>query len=353
MMKYWLFIFPGVIGCLAMGCNNSSKPVRHDAQVIGIGKMPNAATDDTGNAHIVFGSGDSILYALYNKQDESFSKPVLVASLPHLVASHMRGPQIASTSHGLTIIACNTAGDIFSFQKASPGSWMPTARVNDVDTIAKEGFTALSGDGEHLFAVWLDLRDGHNKIFGAGSTDGGRSWSKNLVVYQSPDTTVCECCKPSVVIKGNDIYVMFRNWLNGNRDMYLAHSKDGGLRFSAAEKLGTGSWALNGCPMDGGGLTVQDNQVQTVWNRKGKIYTSIPGAEEKAIGEGRACTMTTVNRQNVYAWIEKDSLQCLLPRGRKIAVGKGTTPVLKPMGNKQLMYLWEDEDQVHSKIIHL
>ena len=33
----------------------------------------------------------------------------------------------------------------------------------------------------------------------------------------SPDTTVCECCKPSVVIEGNNVYVMFRNWLNGNR----------------------------------------------------------------------------------------------------------------------------------------
>lgn len=86
-------------------------------------------------------------------------------------------------------------------------------KVNDVDTVAKENFLALTADGENTFAVWLDLRDKHNKIFDAKSNDGGIIWSKNILVYASPDATVCECCKPSVVMKGSDVYVMFRNWL--------------------------------------------------------------------------------------------------------------------------------------------
>jgi Neuraminidase (sialidase) len=95
------------------------------------------------------------------------------------------------------------------------------------------------------------LRDKHNKIFGAKSTDGGKTWGKNIMIYASPDTTVCECCKPSVVMKGNNIYVMFRNWLNGNRDLHIIQSTDIGLNFGQAQKLGAGSWTLNGCPMDG------------------------------------------------------------------------------------------------------
>ncbi len=109
----------------------------------------------------------------------------------------------------------------------------------------------LSADGQNAFAVWLDLRDKHNKIFGAKSTDGGKTWGKNIMIYASPDTTVCECCKPSVVMKGNNIYVMFRNWLNGNRDLHIIQSTDIGLNFGQAQKLGAGSWTLNGCPMDG------------------------------------------------------------------------------------------------------
>ena len=49
------------------------------------------------------------------------------------------------------------------------------------------------------------------------------------------------------------IVVMWRNWLGGSRDMYLARSRDG-VTFSKPEKLGTGTWQINACPMDGGGL---------------------------------------------------------------------------------------------------
>jgi hypothetical protein len=46
------------------------------------------------------------------------------------------------------------------------------------------------------------------------------------MIYTSPDSTVCECCKPNVAMKGNNVYVMFRNWLHGNRDLYLIQSSD-------------------------------------------------------------------------------------------------------------------------------
>src|SRR6476620_9685371 len=105
------------------------------------------------------------------------------------------------------------------------------------------------------------------------------------MIYASPDTTVCECCKPSVAVKGNNVFVMFRNWLNGNRDLYLIQSSDGGIKFGEAKKLGIGSWALNGCPIDGGNVVIdKDGNPLTVWNRKGIIYACRPGQEEIKLG---------------------------------------------------------------------
>src|SRR5678816_3462823 len=138
------------------------------------------------------------------------------------------------------------------------------------------------------------------------------------MIYASPDTTVCECCKPSVAMKGNEVYVMFRNWLNGNRDLYLVHSSDGGNTFGQAQKLGNESWALNGCPMDGGGLVINKNgNPETVWRRHNKIYASEPGKPEKEIGEGRNCTIESVNGKNVYAWTETGEVIILKPQGMK------------------------------------
>jgi hypothetical protein len=338
---------------LFAACNNTDQIEEHGL-IVGAGRMPNVVKDNKSNLHIVYGTGDSIMLSSSLNGGKTFSSPALIAILPKLAASHMRGPQIAAPSEGVMVIACNSAGDIFSYAKDEAGKWKQTARLNDVDTVAKEGLMALAADGQNAFAVWLDLRDGHNKIFGAKSTDGGKTWSANSLIYASPDTTVCECCKPSVVMKGDDVFVMFRNWLNGNRDLYLAHSSDGGNTFAAAQKLGTGSWALNGCPMDGGGIVINNNgNPETVWRRKNKIYACVPGKTEKGIGDGRGCTMESVNGKNVYAWTESGEVVVLKPQGIKKRLGKGSGPIIRSINNEHIICVWENEKQIHSAVVEL
>lgn len=336
-----------------IGCNNQVS-IKSSDSIIAQGQMPNLSRDNSGVVHLVYGSGDSILYSYSSDKGQSFSSPSVVAIVPGLAASHMRGPQIASTSNGVVVTACNNAGNIFSLTKDRSGNWSQALRVNDVDTIAKENLMALSADGNNAFAIWLDLRDGHNRIYGAKSTDGGKSWSKNMLVYASPDTTVCECCKPSVAVKGNNVYVMFRNWLNGNRDLYLIQSADGGNTFGQAQKLGNGSWALNGCPMDGGGLAIDKNgNVETVWNRKGVIYACELGKEERKLGEGKNCTIESVNGKNVYAWMEDGNVVVMKPQGMKKNFGKGQLPILKAVNNEHVLCIWENDKQIHKAVLEL
>lgn len=351
-MRVALFVLPLILGFIVVSFKNHT-PEKASATIAN-GQMPSMIKDKLNDLHLVYGNGDSILYLSTKNQDEPFSKPSLVAVLPNLAASSSRGPQIANTQSGITVMACNKEGDIFSYLKNASGNWSVATKVNDEDTTAKEGLTGLSGDGNKLFTVWLDLRDKHNKIFGSGSTDGGKTWSTNKMIYASPDTTVCQCCKPSVVIKGSNVYVMFRNWLDGNRDMYLIRSTDGGNTFGQAEKLGKGSWALNGCPMDGGGLTIHDdNKIQTVWRREGKIYAYRPGETESEIGEGRGCTLASVNNQTIYTWTENGQVVCLLPKTGKKIMGKGRYPVLQAISDDQLMCVWENEKQIHAQVVQL
>jgi len=340
--------------CFLCSCSDK-QPVTKADFVIANGQMPNVAKDEEEILHIVYGSGDSIMYTYSSNHGQSFTVPSLVSVLPNLAASHTRGPQIAATTKGLTVIACNSSGDIFSYNKAGEANWVQTSKVNDVDTTAKEGLMAVSGDKENAFAVWLDLRGNkHNKIYGAGSNDGGKTWTTNKMIYTSPDTTVCECCKPSVLVKGNNVYVMFRNWLNGNRDLYLIQSTDGGNTFAQAQKLGMGNWRLNGCPMDGGGLvTNKDGKIQTVWRREGKIYAAMPGEAENAIGEGRGCTMETVNNKNIYAWTENGEVVLVKPQGKKKLLGKGSQPILKALNNEHVICVWENEKEIHASIVEL
>jgi hypothetical protein len=315
------------------------------------GQMPNLAKGDSGTLHLVYGNGDSILYSYATDGGHSFFPSSVVAVVPGLAASHMRGPQVAATANGVAVIACTNDGDIFSFTKDASGKWAPAVKVNDADTVAKENLIALAADGDITFAVWQDLRSGYNQLYGARSTDGGRTWSKNMLVYASPDKEVCSCCKPSVAVKGNNVYVMFRNWLNGNRDLYLIQSADGGVSFGQAQKLGKGSWALNGCPMDGGGIVINSSgNPETVWRRERSIYACEPGKEEKILGEGKSCVIESANGKNLYAWEEDGDIVVMGLNGEKTKVGKGHMPVLK-MANGHLVCVWEDDEVVRKVVL--
>lgn len=191
--------------------------------IIAGGQMPYVTKDSKNFIHLAYGNGDSILYRYSENNGASFSQPEVVSVIPHVYTFATRGPQIAANNKGLIITACTAAGNIYSFYQHEPGHWIPGAKVNDADTVAKEGLMGLSADGENAFAVWLDLRGNHkNKIYGSASNDGGETWTTNKLIYASPDTSVCECCKPSVAMNGENIYAMFRNQLQGNRDLYLA-----------------------------------------------------------------------------------------------------------------------------------
>lgn len=316
--------------------------------------MPEVARDRTGNIHMVYGKGDSIWYTSSQDAGLTFSAPAVLASMPNLAASHTRGPQVAAAANGLVVTACNAQGDIFSFYKTESGEWIPGGRVNDKDTVAKENLMSLAADGNRAFAVWLDLRDGHNKIVGSSTTNGGKTWTPNKMIYASPDRTVCECCKPSVVMRGEKVYVMFRNWLSGNRDLYLIRSVDGGEHFGEAEKLGNGSWALNGCPMDGGGLALDDqNNPVTVWRRKGRIYSCIPGMEEKDLGNGKGATIEIVDGRTCYAFVEDGNIVVLSSEGMKRIIGKGQMPVLQAVDKNRVLCVWENEKQIYSSLLDL
>ena len=82
-------------------CRNST------SDVIAKGEMPYLAKETSGAVHLVYGSGDSILYNYSSDKGKTFSSASVVAVLPGLAASHMRGPQIAATSNGLIITACD------------------------------------------------------------------------------------------------------------------------------------------------------------------------------------------------------------------------------------------------------
>lgn len=330
-----------------------SNPV--GSQQIGIGMHPAVATDPAGNVYVVYGKGNAIFYTA-SSNGEQFDTPVRIDSLAGLHLGASRGPQIAATAKSVVITAIDKAGNVWAYSlNRTTKQWQPRVRVTDVPEIAKEGFVAVSADEDNGYsAVWLDLRtDKRNKIAGARSTDGGQTWSANQILYQSPEGTVCECCQPSVVSQGKHVAIMFRNFLNGSRDMYLLQSADGGRTFGKTEKLGQGTWKLNACPMDGGGLFVASNgAVATVWRRENKLFTARPGQAETEVGEGKNAKIVSTKKGDYVVFQQAGQVMAMIPgESQPKTIAPGGYPKVALLPHDRVLCLWEQNGAVRAQFI--
>ena len=230
-----------------------------------------------------------IFVAMSTDGGATFSPAVKVASLPKLMLGNRRGPRIAAHGDRLTVTAIGD--ELVAFTSTDGGkSWSEAVTINDVTDSAHEGLHDLgrSPAGE-LFVTWLDLRNGITELWGATSKDGGRTWAADQLVYKSPDKSICECCHPSVLFdRDGNLAVMWRNSIEGSRDMWLTTRPAGSANFTAARKLGEGTWKINGCPHDGGTLVaLGGGNFGAVWQRAGEIFVTGADGKETKLGAGK------------------------------------------------------------------
>lgn len=329
-------------------------------------QQPQVAVDETGAIHVAFGVGDLVRYCRSDDGGKSFSHPIDLPAVAELSLGMRRGPRIAVSGPNICVTAIGGKqgkgrdGDVLAMRSTDGGrTWASPVLVNDQADAAREGLHAMaSGPGGSICCVWLDLRNRKTEVTASVSVDGGATWSKNLLVYQSPSGSVCECCHPSVAYDHRGrIHVMWRNSLAGARDMYVATSFDGGKTFGPAAKLGSGSWPLKACPMDGGAIAVDDaGKISTVWRREKSIYLALAGeAEERLLGAGEQPWIAATKDGPCVVWLKKrNDTAYLLSPGSTSAVElaqHAADPVLATGPGEQgpLVAAWESRDgDVHT-----
>ncbi len=319
------------------------------------GIQPSICIGKNESIEIVFGKGNAFYYASSIDKGRTFSSPVLVDSLQGLHLGVSRGPQIASSLISTVITSIDKKGNLYAnVLNHKTGKWENRITINDEPEIAKEGFNALTTDGKNtFFVIWLDLRkDKKNKIFGAISKDGGKTWSKNKLVYRSPDSTVCECCQPSVIMKGKQIFVMFRNWIKGSRDMYVTASMDEGNTFQPTIKMGNGTWKLNACPMDGGGISLNESgKLISVWRRENQLFIAKLGESEQPLAEGRNASVATSNQNTFITWQNQGKIWLSSGQQEPISLGLGRFPKVISLNEQQAFCVWEDNMTIKGMIL--
>jgi hypothetical protein len=235
---------------------------------------------------------------------------------------------------------------LFAWRSTNGGkSWSAAVRINDVPSAAREGLHTLASDGQgRLFAAWLDLRSQGTRLYGAWSDDDGVTWSSNSKLYESADGTICQCCSPAAAFAGNgNLDVMFRNALGGARDLYLLSATTDKQSFGKAEKLGKGTWMLNACPMDGGGIAHAGGGAVTAWRRDREIFLAAPGKPETRLGEGQDVALA-VSGSHIYAlWVQSSQLVSWIDNETETLAPKAAMPALVALPTGGVLAAWEQD----------
>lgn len=314
------------------------------------GRQPRAAVSAAGVIAVVYGEGNQI-FCRTSTDGRDYGAATLVGEVPSLLLGGRRGPQIAAAGSAFVVTAIGKQGDLVAWRSRDAGqSWVGPTVVNDKPGSAREGLHGLAGGGAgSVHVVWLDLRVDRTQVYMAASRDGGQSWGPNRLVYESPDGTVCECCQPTVAADDREaVAIMWRNLLAGKRDMYLVRSSDGGRTFGAAAKLGKGSWPLQACPMDGGGLAVSGGRLTTAWRREDVVYSADLDAPEQALGRGRNAAVAFGAPGLVRAWQTPDGNIVLQTKGAAATpLGRGGFAAFgaAPGGKGEVVLVWEDPER--------
>lgn len=309
---------------------------------------------------LAYGADKSIYVAVSTNQGKDFAKAVKVAEAPILPLTRHRGPRIA-ISKGAIIVTAVTGktvaigphahglpsdGDLFAWRSTDGGkSWSAAVRINDVPAAPREGLHTLAADGKgRLFAAWLDLRDEGTRLYGAWSDDHGATWSDNAKLYESADGTICQCCHPTAAF-GSDggLDVMFRNALGGARDLYLLSSRANEQSFGKAQKLGQGTWVLNACPMDGGGIAHANGVAVTAWRRDREIYLATPGRPEAQLGQGQDVALAVSESRPYAVWIQSSQLIAWIDGKTQTLATRAAMPALTALPSGGVLAAWEQD----------
>ncbi len=119
-------------------------------------------------------------------------------------------------------------------------SFLPNVKVNDVNQSAGIGHTSpptitVASDGT-IFIVWKDTRNGEDDIYLARSTDGGNTFSANQKIDNLPSTEAYTHRRsPKVVAADGYVYVIFGKGLASSLEMSI--SSDNGVTFSTPSEI--------------------------------------------------------------------------------------------------------------------
>jgi len=324
-----------VLGAASFAARGDETAPIEIASAADLAAPPVAATLSDGRTLVALATADGVDVATLRAGARTFDAPARVARRGDLTLGGRRGPRLAATEKVVVAAAVTRwkkeggGGDLLAWRSTDGGAtWSDAVRVNDVPGSAAEALFDLAALGDGRFVVvWLDCRVKGQRLRADFSADGA-TWGEDVLAYESPEGSICQCCHPAVApTKDGGAVAAFRNWIGPDRDVWTLRLARGATKFAAATKSGKGAWKIAACPMAGPSLAAKGDDFVCAWRRETHVYLAT-GATERDLGEGTEPRVLALADGVHVFWTTRDALVHLAPgaaRAEEIAKG-GTFP---------------------------
>ena len=165
------------------------------------------------------------------------------------------GPEVAAKGDTVYVVftsLATTQTSIMLIKSFDGGlTFSDTIRVSKNDPLHKfrMGNIAIDKSGNPVVSYmqyllnWMEPKQMVNK-----SNDFGNSFIGAVEASHLSPGEPCDCCKSSLVIDNDNIYLLYRNNDNNVRNSFVAKSSNGGLSFDTYTDLDDFNWIVSSCP---------------------------------------------------------------------------------------------------------
>jgi hypothetical protein len=271
-----------------------------DVTVVGQGNRqenPSVAVNAGGSIFVVWqddrnhaGSSSDIYFSRSTDNGTTFSTAVRVDDAASSTDQVM--PRIAVDTAGKLHVAWTDArlgstSKIYYANSTDNGTtWSASVGVNATGAGTQVNPGLAVDSSNNIYVVWEDLRSGYH-IYMSKSTNGGTSFSASTKL----DSSSSQARNPAICVAPNDnLTVAWQDSSNGNWDIFLVTSTDGGQNFgsvvNATKDTSTSNQILPRLAAD------SKSNLNLVWNDNRYTNTSIFWS---ATTDGRTFSGTPVN----------------------------------------------------------